>query len=190
MDIAAHLSDRPKAAAAFALLSAAIALVIPATARADIFKWTDEQGKVNISNVPPPAAAKAKDVELVLKESRPAALAQHLATPTEQALLARIEGLEHQLQSRQYMTQPPVAPAPSPYAAYSPPAPPPPPSMDYYNGPYPGSYPAYYPSYSYPIASSYVVYPARTYATRPAFAAPRGGFSHTGGGHGGHRGRR
>jgi len=201
--IATHSSDRAKAAFVLArfrgpswlpaLLTASVLLAIPATALGDIYKWTDEQGRVNISNIPPPDTGKAKDVELVLKEPKTAAVKQHLATPTEQALLARIESLERQLQSRQYATQAP--PAPPSYESYYPPAPPPP---SYYAGPYPSYYPNYYPSYyagyypaySYPIVSSYVAYPARIHMTRPLFVAPRGGFSHAGGGHGGHRGRR
>ena len=171
-----------------------MSLLVPATARGDIYKWTDEQGRVNISNVPPPASGQAKDIEVVLKESRAAPIAQHVATPTERALLARIEALERQLQSRQTAAQlPPQTTGP----AYYPSAPPPPPpSQGYYASAYASSYPRYYPSYSYPVASSYVVYPARTYVSRPAFVsrpvfvAPRGSFAHSGGGHGGHRGRR
>ncbi len=194
--ITSYASDKPKAAGSarfcarlrlLALLPASISLLIPATALGDIFKWTDEAGRVNISNVPPPASVKAKDVELVLKESKPAPVPQHLATSTEQALLTRIEGLERQLQTRQYAPPAPapaqMAPPPAPYPGYYPP----PPSSSYYSSGYAGSYTTYYPRYTYPIASSYVVYPARTYIAQPAFARSGSGHAHTGGAHGGRR---
>jgi uncharacterized membrane protein YgcG len=216
--ITSHMSDASRAAAVFvhirspfwlfALLPALILLVIPATAWGDIFKWTDEQGRINISNIPPPEATKAKNVEVVLKETKP--------TPIEQALLARIESLERQQQARQYTTQAPAVPPPTPYGSYYPPTPPPPPSYydsgydtgydsGYYTSGYYPSYPSYYPTYYYPVTSSYAVYPARAYRAGPAFAASRGGsfrggggFSHGGGGSfrgggghgGGHGGRR
>jgi hypothetical protein len=169
----------------FALMPALISLAVPATARADIYKWTDAQGRTNFSNIPPAETGKAKNVEIVLKETRPTPIAPHVATPTEQALLARIESLERELRSRQYAAQAPAAPPSMPYGSYYPPAPPPPPAASYYGGGYP-SYPSYYPSYYYPVATSYVVYPARAYYPSPAYVVPRGGFSHGGG----HRARR
>jgi hypothetical protein len=196
--MATHISDRSKEAADFArvpgtlrllaMLPALLLAAVSAPAWGDIFKWTDEQGRINLSNVPPPASGKAKNIEIVLKEAKPASLTQHVATPTEQALLERIESLERQLQTRQYAPQAPAVPPATPYAGYYPPTPPPPPSSGYYASSYPGSYPGYYPAYTYPVASSYVVYPARTYLTQPVYLAPHGGFSHHGGG--GHRGRR
>ena len=218
MVITSHMSHTSKAAielprSAFwllALLLILIFLIIPATAWGDIYKWTDEQGRINISNVPPPSAGKARNVEIVLKEVK----------PTEQELLARIERLERQQQARQYPAQAPGAPPPTPYGSYYPPTPPPPPPPNYYDsgydagydsgyyssGYYP-SYPSYYPTYSYPVvpAYSYAAYPRRAFISRPVFAAPRGGafrggggFSHGGGGSfrgggghgGGHGGRR
>jgi hypothetical protein len=175
-----------------ALVPVLASLALPATAWGDIYKWTDEQGRVNISNIPPPAIGKSKVVEIVLKEDRPVATPQHLATPTEQALLGRIESLERQLQSRQTSTQTPAAPQPAPYASYYPPGPPPPPpSASAYSSGYVGSYASYYPSYQYPVARSYVVYPATRFVRVPVVVAPRGGAVIGGGGHsGGHRGRR
>jgi hypothetical protein len=197
MAVASHISNGAKAVAMFArfrrpfrllaLLLALTALVVPVAARGDIYKWTDAQGRTNFSNVPPTEPGKAKNVELVLKEARPAPIQQHVATPTEQALLARIENLERQLRDRQYATPAPAVLAPTPYASYSPP--PPPPSTSYSSSGY-SSYPGYYPSYTYPVATSYVVYPARAYYPQPVYVVPRGGFVHGGGGHGGHRGRR
>jgi len=183
-----------------ALLLILIFLIIPATAWGDIYKWIDEQGRVNISNIPPPDAGKAKNVEIVLKEVK----------PTEQELLARIERLERQLQTPQYAAQPPAAPPPTPYGGYYPPAPPPPPSPSYYDSGYdpgygngydssyyPSNYPSYYPSYSYPVVPAYAVYPRRAFISRPVSAAARGGafrgggsFHGNGGHSGGHGGRR
>jgi hypothetical protein len=188
--ITSHMLDTSKAAVVFAhfrspfwlfaLLLALISLVVPATAWSDIYKWTDEQGKTNFSNVPPTKPGKVKSVEIVLKEARP-------TPPTEQALLARIESLERQLQVRQYTTQAPAVPPPTPYGGYYPPTPPPPPPPNYYDSGYGSSYyPSYYPSY-YTPSYSYAAYPARAFIGRPVFAAPRGGSFRGGGGH---RGRR
>ena len=189
--MAAHASDTSTATAVFArrggpfrpiaLLPAVILMIVSAPAWGDIFKWTDEQGRINLSNVPPPALGKAKNIEIVLKEARSASIPQHVATPTEQALLARIESLERQLQTRQYA--PPVAAVPpsAPSVGYYPTAPPPPPPGYY------GTYSGYYPGYSYPVPASYAVYPARAYVAQPAYLGSRSGLAH-GGGH--HRGRR
>ena len=196
--IASHMSGTSKTAAIFsqslfwslALLPALVSLAVPATAWGDIYKWTDEKGGANFSNIPPPAG-KAKNVEIVLKETKPTSIPNHVATPTEQALLARIESLERQLRAQQYAAQPPAVPPPTPYARYYPPTPLPPPPPSYYDGGSYSSYPGYYPSYYYPVAFSHVVYPARTFVSRPTFAPSRGGFSRGGGGHGGgHGGRR
>lgn len=197
--IASHVSGTSKTAAVFsrslfwllALLPTLVSLAVPATAWGDIYKWTDETGRTHLSNIPPPQAGKAKNVEIVLKEDKPTSVPNHVATPTEQALLARIESLERQLRAQQYSTQPPAAPPPAPYAGYYPPTPPPPPPPGYYGDGYYSTYPGYYPSYYYPFVSSYVVYPARTFLNRRGFAPSRGGFSRSGGGHGGgHGGRR
>ena len=178
-----------KPAAALIALVACVAVSTPA--RADIYKWTDEQGKVNFSNVPPKKAEKAKNVEIVVKEAEPRPLAPApVATPNERALLARIEMLERQLQpqpypmqSQPYPMQPPMDPMSMSYGHYS--APPPPPG--YYAGDY--AQPAYYPSYVYPVAPAYAyrLYPATSYVSRPVFTSSHVGSIHGGGGH---RGRR
>lgn len=191
--IASHMSDGSTAAVVLprspfwlsALIPVLISLVIPATACADIYRWTDERGQVNISNVPPPEAGKAKDVELVLKEPK--------LTASEHALLARIQSLERQVQEQRYAPQSPLVPPPMPNGGYYPSSPPPPP--DYYDSGYrgyvsgydSGYYGSYYPS-SYPIyyspSYSYAVYRARAFVPRPVFAAPRGGSVRGGGGGG------
>lgn len=206
MGINSHLSDASKAALAWAhvrsrfcllaVLPALTSLAIPASAWGDIYKWTDEQGRTNISNIPPTKSGKVKIVETVLKETRPGSIPEHAATPTEQALLARIETLERQLQAPQYAPQAPAVPPPAPYGSYYPSTPSlPPPPPNYYDSGYASSYyPGYYPSYNYPVvyyrvmpSYPYRVYPARPFLTRPVFVAPGGGSFHGGGGH---RGRR
>ena len=192
-----HMSESLKVAMVFArvrrrfrllaLLPALIAFVAPTISWGDIYKWTDEHGRTNISNVLPDKTAKAKNVEIVVKEAKPTAIPARAATPTEQALLTRIESLERQLQASQYAA--PAAPPPTPYSAYYPSTSPPPSPSYYNNGGYYDSYyyPSYYPIYSYRVAPPYVVYRARTFVSRPIFTAPRGALSHSGGGH---RGRR
>jgi hypothetical protein len=227
--ITSHMSETSKAAVAhlrspfrlFDPLFCLISLVIPATAWSDIYKWTDEQGRTCFSNIPPPESRKVKNVEIVLKETTPATKAptsipEHVATPTElallarvkslerqlqppqyaaqatpteQALLARINNLERQVQAQQYAAQAPAVPPPTFYSGYYPSTPPPPPPPNYYDAGYNSSYyPSYYPSYYYPAVASYsyVAYPARTFISRPVFVAPRGGSFYGGG----HRGRR
>lgn len=193
MKILSTLSDAPAAAALVLAFSLVLSLALPATARADIYKWNDEQGRTYLSNVPPAPSDKAKNVQLLVKENGPAAApAQARATtPTEQALLGRIESLERQLQAQPYPV--PMAPPAMPYGGYS--APPvPPAAYGNYAGysagayDYPSYYPPYYPNYYYPAAyygSS--IYPVRGFVSRPVFAGSRGGsFHHVGG----HRGRR
>lgn len=171
----------------FALLPAIVSLAVPATAWGDIYKWTDEKGGINFSDSPPPAPGKVKNLEVVAKETKPA--------PTEQALLARIESLERQLQVPRYPAQAPAAQPPMPYGGYPQAMPPP---SNYYDSGYDsgydssyyaGAYPGYYPTYSYPVVPvySYAVVPRRAFFGRPAHVARRNGFAHTGGGH---RGRR
>jgi hypothetical protein len=123
---------------------------------ADIYKWTDEDGRTVYSNIRPAAV---KSAEVVMEED--ASPAPRRAS-VEQELLDRMARLERLVLSQQY--RPPAAPAP----AYDPPPAYPPPSYfapaapAYYAPPY---YPPYY-GFAPPI--SYVV-------VRPAFA-PR--FAH------------
>jgi hypothetical protein len=184
----------------FAVLPAFLALALPMCAWGDIYKWTDEKGGINYSDSPPPKSAKTTNVEVVERESKP--------TPTEQALLARVQNLERQLQAPLNRAPAVAVEPPMPYGDYAPSMPPPPnyyepPPSNYYDSgygtgydsSYAGSYPGYVPAYAYPAVPvySYVVFPGRTHLARPAFVAPRGGFVHAGGGHnanGGHSARR
>jgi hypothetical protein len=177
----------------FALASILLSLVAPATVRADIYKWTDANGSTNFSNVPPPPGVKQKNVTIVAKESPSAApIPEHVATPTEQALLARIKEVERQLQAAKTAAAAmPPAPRPQVPGGYSPTIQPPPaysaPPPDYYAGSYDsGYYPGYAPAYYYAAVPAYAVYPRRVYYARPAFAGAHGGSFH-GGGHGGRR---
>jgi hypothetical protein len=170
------------------LLPPLLSLAVPATAWADIYKWTDENGGTVFSNVRPAKSARAKDVEVVVQqEAKPVSIPDRAATRTEQALLARIDSLERRLETRQYATL--DAPPPVSYSGYYQPTPPPP---SYYDSGYYWNYPGYSPAYFYPFASSYVVYPRRAFVGRPIHVAPHGGSFHGRGGHagGGHRGRR
>ena len=193
MVFTSHVSDASKTAVvsaqrrspywSLALLPAFISLFVPATVWGDIYKWTDEKGITNYSDSPPPTSGKVKDVEVVRKDIK--------TTPTEQAMLARIQSLERQLHAPQYAAQTPAARPPMPYGGYSPPMPPP---SDYYDSGYdssyyPDTYSNYYPAYYYPVvpAYSYMVLPRRKFFSRPASVVPRSGFVHAGSGH---RGRR
>ena len=185
MKITSTLSGTHAAAALVLFIS----FVIPVTARADIYKWTDAEGRTFFSSVAPTPADKAKNVQLLVKENAPSAAAPaqgHAATPTERALLGRIESLERQLRTQSYPA--PMAPPTTPYGTYYAPPPPPAPA-GYYAGDY--GYPPYYPNNYYPAHyHASPIYPVRAFVSRPVFAASRGGSFHRGGGGGRHGGRR
>jgi Domain of unknown function (DUF4124) len=163
-----------------AFLSTFLSLLAPASAWADIYKWTDEQGNTVISNVRPTNPQKLTNFELIQKEAKPA------ATPMEQVLLDRIDSLERRLQTQPYSPQLPAGSPASYYGGYyplQPPLPPPPPSS------YSSYPPSYYPSSSYDLwmPSYSYIYPARLFVNRPNFR-----FSHNGSFRGSriHHGRR
>ena len=173
-----------------ALLPLCLTLLAPASVRGDIYKWTDEQGNTVISNVRPASTSKVSDVELLATATRPATPSPVTAPPqaatrTEQALEARIENLERQLQAQQTFDAQQALQSQQafqaqqaqmdPQASYSggdmPIPPPPPPDPGYYSGYDPGYYPGYFPGYynPWPPTSFLVVAPARTFAHRPVF---------------------
>ena len=159
-----------------AFLPVFLTLLAPATVRGDIYKWTDERGNTVISNVQPVKSSRVSDVELLAAATKPArqlpaAPSQQAATPTEQALEARIEDLERQLQAQQYAQQPQVDPQSSYSGGYYPTPAPPPPDPNYYSGYDPGYNPGYYPSYynPWPPSYSFIVAPARPFVRRPVF---------------------
>jgi hypothetical protein len=118
-----------------ALLCTAFA---PGWACAQIYKWTDDNGRTVYSNTKPGKAIATKTVEVVVDEDAPSAPSTR---SREQELLDRISRLERELASRQYPPQPPVPPPY--YAPYPDPA---------------NYYPAasYYPPY-YAFAPGFIV---------------------------------
>lgn len=141
-----------------------------------------------ISNVMPSDPKKARDFEVVLRESpragqkAPPAYRRE-ATPTEQALLNRIETLEREFQNQQYPQYPQtvISSAPQYQGYYAPPsnavvaAYPYPDSYSYYPD---GYFSTYYPSYVFP----YPYYPYYSSVGRTVvahrFAHAHGGFNH------------
>jgi Domain of unknown function (DUF4124) len=151
-------------------LLAALTLLVPLTASATIYKWTEEDGHVVIANRAPGPGA--RNVQVVMEDDKPAP-----AAARTRELEDRISRLERQVQAMHYV---PPAPTPPP-PAYPVSAPPPVP--DYYSAPsyYPPDYypPAYYPPpyYAYPFA----VFPARIVRRARFFSAPRfASFHHAG----------
>jgi len=182
------------------LISLVLAAVAPAAAGGDVYKWTDERGKLNFSNVPPVKGARVKHLEVIATDSGTPTIPPHEATPTEQALLARIREVERQLHANELAAQraqqqtaqqaadraaqqaaaeraapPRYTPA---YAGSAPVIQPPPaapayayPPADYYGGGY--SYGANYaPVYYYPFIPlyAYAAYAPRGYYVRPGYA--------------------
>lgn len=128
----------------FVLLLATGALALPGGAiAADMYRWVDERGVVNYSNLPPPATAKATriaDAEPTVSVIPPPARAPEArSAAAEAALLRRIEQLEDELaQLRRAAAPPPV------YAAY-----PPAPAVTYAEYRAPIVYPV--PVYTWPL---------------------------------------
>jgi len=141
--------------------AAALALALPVSAWAHIYKWVDERGVTIYSNVLPEKSPKS--VEMVVEE-KPADRAPAAdAMRREQQLLDRISNLERQLQAQQY----------SQYIS------PPPPSVDY-GGYYQSYYPSYPYSYPYVVLSRRFIAPARSFVS-PRFASARVASFHHGG---------
>jgi hypothetical protein len=154
-----------------------LTLLAPATVWGDsIYKWTDERGITVISNVQPVKSSGMSEVELLSTATRPAtqlpvARSPQAATPKEQALEARVENLERQLQAQQYEQEPQADPQSGYPGGYYPAPVPPPPDPGYYSGYDAGYNPGYYPGYYNPWLPAYsvIVAPARSFARRPAF---------------------
>lgn len=155
-----------------ALLWIFLAILGPANAWGDIYKWTDDRGNTVISNVQPVNPNRVSEVELLVKATNPdaqspAAPSQAGASRTEQELKARVENLERQLQAQQYAPQPQEIPQSAYSGDYYQAPIPPPPETGYYGGYDSG----YYPGNYYPLPPSYffAVVPARTFVRRPVF---------------------
>lgn len=162
-----------------ALLPILAALLAPAIARGDIYTWTDEQGRVVVSDVQPADPGKASDLKLLAAASGPAAKSpaagsEPAAGRKEQELQARIEELERQLEEEQSAQQRQAVPQASDAGSYYPA---PPPEAGYYSSS-PGNYTAHYVSYYYPSPPAYtvIVVPAKPLVRRPA-SAPRPVFA-------------
>ena len=110
------------------LLSGLAALLAASVAHADIYRWTDRNGDVVYSNIPPPDEQTARNLTLVTKATTTPV--QPPPGPTQQELLARIQSLEQQVQAQSLAPvavaapahqAPPVVhiqPAPQPVVAY------------------------------------------------------------------------
>lgn len=163
------VAPRVRARGVSLLLAAMSVLVfagVPAVALGEVYKWLDERGKTVFSDVPPAKVDSAQKLELVAKDSRLSTYPPVPGpTPTERALLARIENLERQLQARQNTAASAVYTLPGPYGNAYPTTP----SI------VPGDYYADYPrAYAYPVSRPrVVVYPVATYVSRPVYVAPR-----------------
>lgn len=169
---------------ALVLLPALAALLAPAGAWGDIYKWTDEQGGTVISDLPPTDPGKASDLKLLATTPKRAAQSP-VTTPApapdtrEQELEARVEELERELQEQQAAQYaPPVAQASDGGGYYAaPPAPEPSGYVSYRSEYYPAYYPSYYapaapPVYSYIVLRPKPVVHRRTSLRRPASAPP------------------
>ena len=141
---------------------AAAALAAPPLARAEIYKWIDEKGVVNYTNIKRPAGV--KNVERFEEErisTVPAAVSsEQIAARREVELQARVERLERDL----YDTQQAAAPI---GAGYDP----------YYAGYASSSFPMFdYPLYGYPAFGPSGVFVGgghfRRFPSRPVIVKP------------------
>jgi hypothetical protein len=160
----ASVADPVRSRLGLCMLGAAMAAIAAAAfspaAKADIYRWTDKEGNVNFSDVAPTREQQVKDVVVVTRSSK----TPQPTGPSQQELLARVQSLEQQLQSQQYIaaTQaaapPAVAyyptPAPAPQVIYQ--APPVQPMTYYDNAAYDDGVGLGVP-YTYPVAPIYVV---------------------------------
>ena len=163
---AARLAHLGRLWAALALLPVLAAVLAPASARADLYQWTDEQGGTVISDMPPVDPGKVSGMKLLARTGKRAAPnsapdAQTAVNRKEQELEARIEDLERQLREQQSAPQPasvpPVADSSGNFPA------PPAPDADSYGGNTVAYKQVYYPVpyYVSPPAVSVVVVPAK-----------------------------
>ena len=135
--------------------SSAIALLACASAWAEIYKWTNEEGGTTYSNVLPSKPTRVKNVEVVIEDEKPdKAAASAAASRREQELLERINRLERQVQVQQY--QGPLLPPPPDYSASYP--------SSYYASPY---YPAFY-AFPYGVVRTRFAAPVRRFVS-PGF---------------------
>jgi hypothetical protein len=138
----------------------ALAFLAPLAAEAELYRWVDDRGVVNYSNIRPEGVQK---VAQLAPDSRvttiPGVSADEAARLRQRELEARIERLERELDEARARSAVAVAPAAYPYPAYD---------------PWYAAYPAYaYPAYSTVFYGAY--YPAHfrgygyRFAGRPVF---------------------
>ena len=168
------------------LLSGLAALLASAAAHADIYRWTDKNGDVVYSNVPPPDEQTARNMTLVTKATTTPV--QPPPGPTQQELLARIQSLEQQVQAQSLAPLAVAAPAyQAPPVVHIQPAPQP--VVTYYD-PSPG-YDTHYSPFASPFLPLTVVSVAplrsRGHFHRKGFGRDglHGSIGHRGGGRGG-----
>lgn len=136
-----------------ALLPLLAAILSPAGARADLYRWTDEEGRTVISDMLPLDPGKVSGMKLLARASKavtpaPATASVPAADAKQQELEARIADLERRLQEQ------PTAPAPPAQASDG----------------------GYYPAPPAPEPSSYVAeyqpvyYPVPYYVSVPAYS--------------------
>ena len=152
--------------------AAFVLIVAPASAFADVYRWTDTNGTTVFSSSPPEEGSDARNVVIVAKE-KPRVIRgtketiEDYAAANQQILSSRIDSLERQVQAQQYAQ----ASMPQYQAAYP---------SDYYSTPAPTYYSEpYYDPYSYPYYGSYPYsYPYSYYPPVTVFVRPRGFASH------------
>lgn len=169
---------------ALALMPVFASLLAPASAWADLYKWTDEQGGMVISDIPPIDPSRVRGMKLLATASKPAARSAAIspepaANTKERELEARIGELERQLREQQAAQQLQPLAQTSDTPGNTPEPPPQLLEAEGYNSQTAEYNSGYYPSpyYAPPLAYSFVVVQARPLARlrapthRPAHAS-------------------
>jgi hypothetical protein len=146
------------------LALAVFSLLVPASALADIYMWTDEKGATVISDERPENPQAARNFKLLVKESERGArtevrLSRQEPTRNEQILMDRVDNLERQLREQRY--PPPDLPPANTYSSGYYALPPSPPPAVVYDGGYYAPYSPYY------VPPAYVVLGATSFIGRP-----------------------
>lgn len=150
-----------------ALLPLIAAALVPASARADLYQWTDEEGRTVISDMLPVDPGKVSGMKLLARASKavaaqPATISPPAADAKQQELEARVAELERQLQEQQSAPPPPAQASDGGGYYPAPPAPEPSNYVTEYKTVY---YPV--PYYVSPPVYSVIVAPARPALYRP-----------------------
>ena len=111
-----------------ALLPLIAAALVPANARADLYQWTDEDGRTVISDMLPVDPGRVSGMKLLARTSKaaaaqPATISTPAVDAKQQELEARVAELERQLQEQQSAPPPPVQASDSGGYYPTPPAP-------------------------------------------------------------------